>query len=127
MVLKHDGPPLRPSGNHSARSIAAEQAEHARRADHVAFDDNWRPPPPGATYKGEPLLAASCRWREAQERIAAQDLFVQYAGGKAHVRQGQRFYVDSHARVLVGWHGTVSPPCGMDGESMIAGVGDRSG
>jgi len=122
-----DGPLVHPAGIYTASSMAAEQAEHSRRAGHVAFDDNWRPPLPAATHEGQPLLAASCHWGEAQERRAAEHLFVQYAGGRAQIRRGQSFYVDHDARILVGWHGTVSPPRGMDGESMIAGVDDRTG
>ena len=61
--------------------------------------------------------ATSTRWEEAQLRVATSDVFVDGLSGL--VRAGQKYYVDGSGRVLVGWHGSVDPPCGMDGESLV--------
>lgn len=44
---------------------------------------------------------------------------VAYGGGTTDIPKGGWYFEDSWGRVLVGWHGTVSPPCGMDGESIL--------
>ncbi len=75
----------------------------------------WAPSP-------DPALApSSSLWGEARSRHAGpRGLRVGYGGGVATVRPGDAYYVDSWGRVLVGWHGTVSPPCGMDGDPMLS-------
>jgi hypothetical protein len=65
------------------------------------------------------LRPSSNRWKEAKERQAVEPMLVAYAKGIVRIPGGSRIYVDSFERVLVGWHGTFSPPCGMDGESML--------
>lgn len=65
------------------------------------------------------VLPSSNRWSEATEAVARTDLFVAYGGGLVRIPKGVPYFVDSLARVLVGWHGTFNPPCGMDGESML--------
>jgi hypothetical protein len=35
------------------------------------------------------------------------------------IEAGRRHYVDDFGRVLVGWHGSFDPPCGMDDEPMF--------
>ncbi len=65
------------------------------------------------------LLPSSNSWSEAIERHAVEVLIVAYAGGTVKIPNGARYYADSFERILIGWHGTYDPPCGMDGESMI--------
>jgi hypothetical protein len=59
-------------------------------------------------------------WAEAVPRVAPVEQYVAYGGGLVCISPGSRHYVDSFGRVLVGWHGTFDPPCGMDGESMLS-------
>lgn len=75
----------------------------------------WAPPTDPA------LLPSSCLWTEASERRAQAPMRVAYAGGVVKIAEGARYFVDRSERVLVGWHGTFDPPCGMDGESMLEG------
>ena len=44
---------------------------------------------------------------------------VNYGGGVVNIKVGDTYYIDNSDRILVGWHGTYNPPCGMDGESML--------
>lgn len=63
---------------------------------------------------------SSNRWREATEARATTELFVAYGGGLVRIPKGTPYFIDSLARILVGWHGTFNPPSGMDGESMLS-------
>jgi len=66
------------------------------------------------------LMASSCTWSEGKKTVATCDFQVGYGGGAGvEVKKGSNIWLDSYGRVLVGWHGTHSPPCGMDGESMV--------
>ena len=65
------------------------------------------------------MYPSSSRWEEAIERRATEDFEVSYGGGRVSVRVGDRYYVDSFERILVGWHGSTDPPKGMDTESLI--------
>lgn len=65
------------------------------------------------------LLPSSSLWNEANERRAQNKILVSYAGGVVKIPEGAKYFVDSFGLVLVGWHGTYDPPCGMDGESML--------
>ncbi len=72
------------------------------------------------TAPGDPeLLPCSCLVGEAKERRAEEDMRVAYAGGIVHIKAGERYFVDSFERTLVGWHGTYDPPRGMDGEPIF--------
>lgn len=66
------------------------------------------------------VLPSSNRWHEATHESASTELFVAYGGGLVRISKGTPYFVDSLSRVLVGWHGTFNPPCGMDGDSMIS-------
>jgi hypothetical protein len=44
---------------------------------------------------------------------------VAYGGAVISIPKGAVYYADSFGRVLIGWHGTYSPPRGMDGEPMV--------
>ena len=72
-----------------------------------------------ATAADPDLLPTSGLWGEAVECRAQETLLVFYAGSVVRVPNGARYFVDSFGRVLMGWHGTYDPPCGMDGESLI--------
>ena len=65
------------------------------------------------------LRPSSNLWQEAKEHRSAESILVAYAGGIVRIPNGSRLFVDSLERVLIGWHGTFDPPCGMDGESML--------
>jgi hypothetical protein len=65
------------------------------------------------------LRPSSNLWHEAVECQASEALLILYAGGIFKIPNGARHFVDSFGRILIGWHGTYDPPCGMDGESMI--------
>jgi len=65
------------------------------------------------------LRPSSNLWREAKERHTFEPMLVAYGNGVVKIPSGSRIYIDSFERILVGWHGTFSPPCGMDGESML--------
>lgn len=76
-------------------------------------NDLWAPP------RTVDYLPSSHRWDEARQRLAAAPMTVQYASGRVEIAPGEVYWVDSFERILVGWHGTYSPPCGMDGCPMI--------
>lgn len=65
------------------------------------------------------LRPSSDRWEEAREHCAREAILVAYAGGVVKIPLGARYFADSFGRVLIGWHGTYDPPCGMDGCSML--------
>lgn len=103
---------LRPVGVARRRGhpLVAGMLEHAASG---ARPPLWAPPEePG-------VRPSSCLWSEATPRTAAHEFPVAYAGTTTAVRAGCTYYVDSFDRVLVGWHGTTSPPRGMDGDSMV--------
>jgi uncharacterized protein len=72
-----------------------------------------------ATAIDPDLRPSSALWGEAVEYRASEVLLVSYAGGIVKIPNGARHFEDSFGRILIGWHGTYDPPCGMDGESMI--------
>lgn len=97
-----------------AASRSAALAEWLRAGE---VSEVWRP-------VAEPnRRASSHKWRScepaASVRIAVEDFLVAYAGATIEIREGRRYYVDDWGRVLIGWHGTHDPPCGMDGEPAI--------
>lgn len=73
----------------------------------------WEPP------RTATLLPSSSRWGEARRRIATAPMTVGYAGSTVKIAAGDVYWADSFERVLVGWHGTYSPPRGMDGYPMV--------
>lgn len=100
----------------------AEIAEQRGYRDLAAFlrdastgrSSLWVPPAdPG-------VRPSSNRWHEAKEAVAGSDLLVAYGSRVVRIPKGESYFVDSLERVLIGWHGTFNPPCGMDGEAMIA-------
>lgn len=97
----------------------AEQQGHGKLAEFIrrvsiGRDDLWAPP------VDPDVRPSSNRWSEATEVLASTELFVAYGGGLVRIPKNATYFVDSLTRVLVGWHGTFNPPCGMDGESMLA-------
>lgn len=56
-----------------------------------------------------------------EQRIAIKNMEVPYAGSHVNVAVGSKYYtlVDNGATV-VGWHGSVNPPCDMDGNPFIS-------
>lgn len=65
------------------------------------------------------LRPSSGCWEEANECRATEAMLVAYAGGVVKIPAGRRYFADSFERVLIGWHGSYDPPCGMDGEPMV--------
>ncbi len=72
-----------------------------------------------ATAIDSDLRPSSNLWNEAVEYRAPEALLVFYAGSVVKIPNGARYFADSFGRILVCWHGTYDPPCGMDGNSMI--------
>jgi hypothetical protein len=99
-----------------AQDIATDRGhiELANRLASAAPGAGWEP-----TDNPE-FLAASSLWGEARKVKANQFLRVCYSGRLIDIPPGNIHYTDSWGRILVGWHGSFSPPRGMDGESMIA-------
>ena len=98
--------------------IAAQKGHHELatflRNASVGRNTLWSPP------IDPDVLPSSNRWSEATEARASTELFVAYGGGLVRITKGSPYFTDSLDRVLVGWHGTFNPPCGMDGESMLS-------
>lgn len=98
--------------------IAAQRGHHELaallRSASTGGDSLWAPP------IDPDVLASSNRWIEATEAKASTELFVAYGGGLVRIPKGSTYFTDTLSRVLVGWHGSFNPPCGMDGESMIS-------
>lgn len=105
---------------HDSRT-PAEVAEHSGHNELAAFiklastgrDTLWASP------VDPDVRPSSDRWSEATEARASTELFVAYGGGLVRIPRRATYFVDSLSRVLVGWHGTFNPPCGMGGESML--------
>lgn len=56
------------------------------------------------------------------EIAAMHDFFIPYSGTYVKITKGSRYFLDrSTNRVMIGWHGSYSPPLDMDGNSMIQG------
>lgn len=93
----------------------AELAEWLRAGE---VGDLWKPVAAAPNRR-----ASSCKWRSCDPttavRTAEEDFLVAYAGHAVTIRRGQQYHLDDWGRVLVGWHGTTDPPCGMDGESVL--------
>ncbi|KNC49127.1 uncharacterized protein AMSG_05097 [Thecamonas trahens ATCC 50062] len=49
---------------------------------------------------------------------------IAYGGGVTSAYNGRAVWLDEFGRVLVGWHGTVSPPSGMAGEDLMQDESD---
>lgn len=106
---------------HGSRT-PAEVAEHKGHHELAVFLRNasmgrgtlWAPSMDPDT------LPSSNRWEEATQTQADAGLLVAYGGGLVKIAKGTPHFVDALGRVLVGWHGTFNPPCGMDGESMLS-------
>ena len=76
-------------------------------------DRLWEPSP------DPDVLPSSSRWGEATAVLSDTDIYVAYGGATIRIPRGKPHFVDALGRILVGWHGTFNPPCGMDGESML--------
>jgi hypothetical protein len=92
---------------HTAGDVARSKGfnELAEWIDSASEDHLW-------TVPAKPIRPSSLREVKASA-IADRDFDVGYAGGVVHVRKGNKYYVDAYGRVLVGWHGSFSPPRGM--------------
>jgi hypothetical protein len=61
----------------------------------------------------------SSHYSQGKPNIAQQEFRVQYASRVIPICINKTYYTDNKGHVLVGWHGSINPPCGMDGESMM--------
>ncbi len=90
---------------------------------HAALSERMQRAVTGSLWKpvaDDPSLrAASNKWCEHNEKMSKEDFKVGYAGGEVDIKIGDTYYIDSWGRVLIGWHGSYSPPCGMDGDPQI--------
>lgn len=73
----------------------------------------WFPP------EDPDLLPSSDLWEEAIENRAHETILALYGEAVIQIPKGSRFYTDSYKRILIGWHGTYDPPCGMDANSLV--------
>ncbi|KAJ4455557.1 putative Ankyrin repeat [Paratrimastix pyriformis] len=95
--------------------VAAQRGYNDLAADLKAasLSSCWAPVPDPT------LMASSSLWSQANQKPATHDMVVAYGGGTVDIPRGARYFADKYGRVLVGWHGTWNPPCGMDGEPMV--------
>ena len=82
-----------------------------------ALDSLWDPPTSEEAAQGQ--RPASNQWSEARKRRSTSNISVKYGDSVTTVFKGSLFFIDSIGRILVGWHGSVSPPCGMDGNPLV--------
>ncbi len=108
-------PLLLSSNNMSSMDIAKQR----KKSDAVLFLERYTMKSVWIPHDDPQVRPSSCHWAEAIPKICSQPFLVGYAGKKVKVKQGDRYYVDSLGRTLVGWHGTYSPPLGMADESMV--------
>jgi hypothetical protein len=49
------------------------------------------------------------------------NIMAEYSGLNIKINPGTTYYIDCHNdnKIVVGWHGSINPPCGMDGEVII--------
>lgn len=65
------------------------------------------------------VLPCSRLWSEAIRRKAPHDLLVLYSECIITIPKDSNYYTDHVGRVIIGFHGSYDPPCGMDGRSMV--------
>jgi hypothetical protein len=65
------------------------------------------------------IKLSSSNWEEAQPRVANMTFEVRYGLRHLEVRPNEVYYVDHSGRVLVGFNGSVSPPCDMAGQPLV--------
>ena len=80
--------------------------------------------PSGSAASAPPPFCANLSWGHASRHLractAGAAFPVLYHSTIVTVRAGDAYWTDSGTgAVVVGWHGTVSPPCGMDGEPIV--------
>lgn len=80
--------------------------------------------PSGPAASAPPPFCANLSWGQADRQLractAGAAFPVLYGSTVVTVRAGDAYWTDAGTgAVVVGWHGTVSPPCGMDGEPIV--------
>ena len=96
-----------------ARSKGHSELADQLRAASIGRDTLWSAP------VDPDVRPSSNRWSEAKAMTAAEELLVAYGGGLVRIPARSTYYTDAMGRTLVGWHGTIDPPSGMDGESLL--------
>lgn len=56
---------------------------------------------------------------KAIQRTAYKDFIVTYSNRPIIVKKGTIYYCSLDGQVLIGWHGSISPPLDMEGKSMV--------
>ena len=99
--------------------IAAENGkeEISNLISSAAVGSLWEP------SKDISTVASSNLFSESRPEVLRKRKNVSYGGGSFELSAGTLVYVDSFNRPLIGWHGSFSPPCGMDGSSMVTEIG----
>lgn len=100
----------------------AEERGHSELASELTsavLDSLWSWPPGAEALADHSLFPSSSRWDSSSKFVVSEEFSVAYAGGRASALRGMTVYLDAYGRVLVGWHGTISLPCGMDGMPMV--------
>ena len=114
---------------HDTEITAAATKERQRTCatlpGYMELEGCWKPPATAALDDDNDnndsehsyLLASSNVWKEALAIRIQDDLVIQYGEGVARASPSKHnglVWIDLDARVLVGWHGSVQPPHGMD-------------
>lgn len=47
-----------------------------------------------------------------ESHIAKEEIVVEYAGAKVHIKKGHRYFT-FEGKIAIGWHGSYDPPGGM--------------
>jgi hypothetical protein len=55
----------------------------------------------------------SCETVNSHEGIAINDYIIEYAGFVVEIPKGSKIWYDENEQIIIGWHGTYSPPSGM--------------
>ncbi len=76
-------------------------------------------------YESAGTRKCSFLFKEAKPVVADTNFFVDYQGTIISVKKNTRYYIDNNSNVLVGWHGSVSPPLDMGGESLVRDVWNK--
>ena len=80
----------------------------------------WKIPKNIADYKSlnYNTIQSSNLWNEATPRFAISDIPVTYAGGIVFALKNYIYYIDNSGRILVGYHGSTSPPQDINGNEL---------
>jgi len=55
----------------------------------------------------------SCETIKSHEGMANNNYIIEYAGFVVEIPKGSKIWYDENEQIIIGWHGTYSPPSGM--------------